>query len=98
MLVAAPAHGAIGFMNGSHSFRIECSEQLFERAVGKQLRPVQRYVCVPESSAWLWPVPVGGFALSALVLLNGGAEPVILLGIELFVSAAILIRLVPKLH
>ena len=58
MLVAAPAHGAIGFMNGSHSFRIECSEQLFERAVGKQLRPVQRYVCVPESSAWLWPVPV----------------------------------------
>ena len=83
----------MGFMNGSHSFRIECSEQLFERAVGKQLRPVQRYVCVPESSAWLWPVPVGGFALSALVLLNGGAEPVILLGIELFVSAAILIRL-----
>ena len=53
---------------------------------------------MPESSAWLWPVPMGGFALSALVLLNGGAEPVILLGIELFVSAAILIRLVPKLH
>ena len=46
-------------------------------------------------------VPVGGSAWSALVglvLLNGGAEPVILLGIELFVSAAILIRLVPKLH
>ena len=46
-------------------------------------------------------VPVGGFAWSALVglvLLNGGAEPVILFGIELFVSAAILIRLVPKLH
>ena len=46
-------------------------------------------------------VPVGGSAWSALVglvLLNGGAEPVILFGIELFVSAAILIRLVPKLH
>ena len=46
-------------------------------------------------------VPVGGFAWSALVRLvlpNGGAEPVILLEIELFVSAAILIRLVPKLH